>query len=510
MADKAPLASVPMFDVPEIGAPKNPTGIGSNPEITAANEEYLKAAKDYADQLEQRYARPNWFKIAAGFAKPQLGGFTASLGSASQAMGEQAELERAIAPTVAQMRSQLALQRVAQTQGIEAAKIAEKARKEDRITNPLEAAQIAGLTGGPGTETQAGQTSSTAQFGQLLQAIQSGSSYTDLVSRLPKSFVDQYLPIMINMIPGQKPPAGTPSSVLGITQATTPTGAPKAARIPGAPESSVEGLPISQQLTAQSQDLASMQVEREDLNKTLTQQSTTGVPIFEVATNLYKAASSPALAKAFGVFEGGDPLSIIGKSLESGSFPNVIANMRTYITQARMGAEEKKSAMSDLQAMEATLADLKTKMNNGVINPTDAARMFESESIPGTRSTQDAFLRGMARIGSDALTRYETKKAFDAAIKDPNFNVRDWASSDYFKDVQENAKKRAQSVIMNPASREMPKFMQQGLSGAFSAPTGKKESPSGTPNNRPSERVIDGTYWKKEGDNWVNTGRKAP
>ena len=118
MADKAPLASVPMFDVPEVGTPKNPTGIGANKEITAANEEYLKAAKDYADKLEQRYAKPNYFKIAAGFLKPQLGGFSASLGSANEAMGEQAELERAIAPTVAQMRSQLALQRIAQTQGL--------------------------------------------------------------------------------------------------------------------------------------------------------------------------------------------------------------------------------------------------------------------------------------------------------------------------------------------------------------------------------------------------------
>jgi hypothetical protein len=58
--------------------------------------------------LEQRYAQPNLFKVAAGFLKPQLGGFSASLGSASEAMGENIEQQRAIALPLAQMRTQLA------------------------------------------------------------------------------------------------------------------------------------------------------------------------------------------------------------------------------------------------------------------------------------------------------------------------------------------------------------------------------------------------------------------
>lgn len=210
-----------------------------------------------------------------------------------------------------------------------------------------------------------------------------------------------------------------------------------------------------------------MQVERDKLNTGLTQQATNAVPIFEVATNLYKAAANPSLSVAFGVFERGDPLSIIGKAVESGSFPAVIEKMRTYITQSRLGADQKKRAISDLQALEGTLADLQTKMQNGVINPTDVRTMFESESIPNVRNTQDAFLRGIARIGSDALSRYETKKAFDKALQDPNFNVQSWASSPYFSSVAENAKKRTQALITNPASFTMPRFMQQGLAGAY-------------------------------------------
>jgi len=87
-------------------------GIGTDENITKSFKDALKAKEDLAASLEQRYARPNWFKIAAGFAKPQLGGFLASLGSASDAYGEQQEAQKAIAPTVARMRAEVAAQSI--------------------------------------------------------------------------------------------------------------------------------------------------------------------------------------------------------------------------------------------------------------------------------------------------------------------------------------------------------------------------------------------------------------
>jgi len=70
--------------------------------------EYQQSLKDQIAALEQRYANPNWFKVAAGFLKPQLGGFAASLGSAGEALGEGVEQQRAAALPIAQMRAQLA------------------------------------------------------------------------------------------------------------------------------------------------------------------------------------------------------------------------------------------------------------------------------------------------------------------------------------------------------------------------------------------------------------------
>jgi hypothetical protein len=71
-------------------------------------QKYNQTLQDQIKALENRYAQPNWFKVAAGFAKPQLGGFMASLGSASEALGENVEQQRAAALPIAQMRAQLA------------------------------------------------------------------------------------------------------------------------------------------------------------------------------------------------------------------------------------------------------------------------------------------------------------------------------------------------------------------------------------------------------------------
>ncbi len=99
----------PMYDI------KSPLDIGKiNPvgsdvaDIREKQQAALDAQEKFAKTLEDRYAQPNYFKIAAGFLKPQLGGFGASLGSAAEALGTQVEQQRAIAPTIERMRAEVA------------------------------------------------------------------------------------------------------------------------------------------------------------------------------------------------------------------------------------------------------------------------------------------------------------------------------------------------------------------------------------------------------------------
>ena len=70
-------------------------------------QKYRNTLDEQVKALEQRYNEPNYWKVAAGFAKPQLGGFLASLGSAADAMGENLEKKREQELPISQMKVQI-------------------------------------------------------------------------------------------------------------------------------------------------------------------------------------------------------------------------------------------------------------------------------------------------------------------------------------------------------------------------------------------------------------------
>ena len=101
------MATTPPLSLATDPSKINPAG-ASQEDLT----EYQKSLDAQIKSLEDRYANPNYFKVAAGFLKPQLGGFFASVGSASEALGENVEQQRAAALPIAQMRSQLAQSKI--------------------------------------------------------------------------------------------------------------------------------------------------------------------------------------------------------------------------------------------------------------------------------------------------------------------------------------------------------------------------------------------------------------
>lgn len=125
---------------------------GGLPDISRANffgqppeeqEKLLSSLEDSQKALEQRYANPNWFNVAAGFLKPQLGGFAASLGSAGQALGENLEKQRANELTVAQQRAQISLMKNRMGQNSAAATLY---AQHQATGEPLSAATYAKIT----------------------------------------------------------------------------------------------------------------------------------------------------------------------------------------------------------------------------------------------------------------------------------------------------------------------------------------------------------------------------
>jgi hypothetical protein len=107
-----------------------------------ALEKYKGTLQQGIEALEKRYNEPNWFKVAAGFAKPQLGGFIASLGSAAEAAGETEEQRREQMLPVAQMKAEI--DRAAAAGHLSAADVAEaKADLDQELAEGLADAQEA-------------------------------------------------------------------------------------------------------------------------------------------------------------------------------------------------------------------------------------------------------------------------------------------------------------------------------------------------------------------------------
>lgn len=467
-----------------------PAGVGEDPEITAARDATIRATEDQIKALEQRYAQPNWFKIAGAFAKPQLGGFLASLGSASDVVGENIEQQRAIQPTIAQMRAQTAAGReglVQRTKGYTL--LNERMKKPGGMTSE-DVADIQKYDEEVGKVAQQKFANQRGTFADFLDAIRANTPRTELEAKYGKEFTDANYDYIKKQIPGMVPtgagsnvPGATPSAPNALAS-STPT------RPLGVPDSMVAGVTKGQELSTTAAQIEDRIEETKKLQTQYGQQSTNSIPTYNTAKEIYTIASKPYMAPAFAVFEKGDPMGILGKALEDQQVSRVLNGMRDQITKSRMNASDKKSAMSDLNALELSLGALQTQLQNGIINPTDARTMFEAGQVPGTKNTQDAFLRGIARIGSDALGRYETNTVFNQFLNRKDADVKEWQKSPEFLAVQANLAKRSQQAITNVAGSEVPSFMKNGLDGAYKyQPASKKAATQGNASKQSDESV---------------------
>jgi len=109
-------------------------------------QELRDAQSKAIEALQHRYDHPNWFKVAAGFAKPQLGGFVASLGSASDALGDWVEEKRQNQIPVSQLELTKAQTNMLMGNEAKAADIVSKAKTENRQLTPAEIQEITNLS----------------------------------------------------------------------------------------------------------------------------------------------------------------------------------------------------------------------------------------------------------------------------------------------------------------------------------------------------------------------------
>ena len=382
MGDKIPL----MYDVQTTDQSKiNPAGF-EDPRIAKSYENVNSTKEDLIKALEDRYAQPNWWKVAAGFAKPQLGGFMASLGSASEALGENFEQQRAIQPTIANMRSQLAQQNLALTQS----KIADEILQKEGVT-PESTAKIvrlapespqakALLQSAQVASTQAG-TKST-ELNTQVQAV-AASGKDPRMNALATIFAPDVKPeerkAAEKVINDSKPPQIEYQTWLGMS--------------PYDKQESVRKYAESQResgLTEEekSREQAKSAYDRLPLLRNI-RETALGFGVPSVKDSTGKVISGQEqMAGLLNYFGGNNPIEVIARAAADGKFGDLLAGIDAYARQSGMSPE----ARDNFQKLVKMLNENQISMRGSTLNPTDAFSSMQTMASPNIGNSQKALV----------------------------------------------------------------------------------------------------------------------
>lgn len=498
------------FDVSKV----NPMGVGKSPEVTQAYEGAMQAQKDLADSLERRFAQPNWFKVAEGFLKPQLGGFFASLGSASGALAQQQEAQRAIAPTIARMRAEIAAGQLPLAQRREQVKMLEKAKAEDRPLTPDEIQYM----------TAYGESDiSKAAMDWHRQAQARLALVREAVGAMGK---DPNMPFQ-DFAKLQMTEGADPKKVQDAQKNYEDT--LNSSRPPQIEPAQWAAMPRYDKMEAVTQ-YARAQREAGSQAETALQQTAQQAPgqlallgsIRDLAMGVglkpekdkdgKEVSGQQLMDKALGVFRGNNPFEVIARAVSDGKGPQIMQDFDQYARQFSISPQ----VMDQFQKLVKLLTENLMTLRNGTVNPTDATMLMQQSGSPNIGNTQRALVTLtdlMAHGAQHSISKYnyvvQNKVPFRMLGIDDGYlgKLRDYA--------QQHRQIATQSPDVRMPEWYSPTYSPKSAGGAQAfpvpsaapaVPAATPATPAGTPapaarRNAPgTERTIGGRVWVYQPD----------
>jgi len=337
--------------------------------------EYQQTLKDQIAALEQRYAQPNWFKIAAGFAKPQLGGFMASLGSASEALGENVEQERAAALPIAQMRSQLAQSKILtgqnklQSDEFEAWRLSKKPMDEDIYARIVSLNENSPVAKAAKAYLDAAQT----------KAATTQTKLTTEVEALRASGLDPRMKALADVYSPTVTPEARKAAEDIVLQNRPP-------QIEADKWVAMGPYDRAEELRSYTRAQRESGMDKEKLSADQAKAAMDRLPLLH---SIRETAVQPGMEKFLGVFKGNDLLSIVGRAASEGRIAGgKLQGFDEYYKQANLTNDQ----IATAQNLVKQLAELQVRSGNTITNPTDVARELYAMATPGTGNTQRSLL----------------------------------------------------------------------------------------------------------------------
>ena len=498
MASPLETPVAPIFKVPTPELPKNPAGLATDPAIREAYQSALQAQKDYADALERRYATPNWFNVGAGFLKPQLGGFFASLGSAGAELGKQVEAQRAMAPTIAQMRSELAMRQVDLAQRMKAGETAEQMAGAGRQPTPQQAATAELFARGPEGVAGAAQTATREAVGTAAAAA-AASGKDPTLSHLqaftqvqmdpnadPKK-IQEAQARYEQSLNAARPPQVEPAQWEAMSRYQKQEEAERYVRMQL--EAGVGGEQAMQQqasaaprrltLLGSVRDLAMGVGLKDEVDKT------TGQTI----------SGRQQMERALGVFSGNNPLEVIGKAASDGRFGNVLQDLTERARQLSLTP----AALDQFQKLVKLLAENQVALRGTTVNPTDAAASLQAMASPNVGNTQRSLLTlvDLMALGEQhAIDKYKY-------VLDSRIPSRQLAVDQGFLQKQADFAKQYREVATRDPLAGLPTYYSPGVNVPAPKPAAAPAPAAQRPAARPNERTVNGKTYVRQDGRWV-------
>lgn len=456
-----------------------------------AVQKYKQTLDEQIQALQKRYEEPNWFKVAAGFAKPQLGGFLASLGSASEALGENVEQQREQQLPISQMKVQieqanmLLAQKQKQNDIYQAWRQSGKPMDADtysRITSLGKDTDIARAAHEFYTGAEKGlgiTTTATAAMGKdpMLQL----DDYAKFQLR-PDANPEQAQARQaefIKAVDAARPPQVDPAQWASMSRYDKMEASANYAR-----EQREKGMG-AEELMRQRADAAPDRLKLLGSIRDLA----LGTGIAETTNKEGKKISGQEqMGMLLNKFGGNNPMEVFARAAADGKLGETLRDIDVYARQMEMSPE----ARDRFQTLVKLLAENQVALRGSALNPTDAFSQLQAVASPGTTNSQSALVTLVDLMGHSEKAMQERYK-FAKEKKIPYGQLEN--NEDYLEMRKQQAKKYREIASANPLVASPSTFDPTKVDSAPKATSG-----SGTPQNRPNERTIGGTTYVRQPD----------
>lgn len=457
-----------------------------------AVEKYKQTLDEQIKALEKRYEEPNWFKVAAGFAKPQLGGFLASLGSASEALGENVEQQREQQLPIAQMKVQIEQANMLLGQKQKQNEIYQEWRKSGK---PMDADTYSRITSlGEGTDVAkaarefytgakeglgitVGAAEAASKLPQLGKALE-GYTKFQLNPDADQEQVDASRATYEKDLNGARPPQ--------IDQATwnAMSTYDKQAAVEVAGRKKMEKGMDAEEIMRQRADAAPDRLKLLGAVRDLA----FGAGISDVTgKDGKKITGQEQMGQLLNKFGGNNPIEVFARAAADGKLGETLRDIDVYARQIDMSPEAK----DRFQELVKLLAENQVALRGSALNPTDAFGQLQAAASPGIGNSQTALVT-LVDLMSHAEKANQERYKFAKERRIPYGELEN--NEDYLELRKQQAKKYREIAASNPLSSSPSTFDPTKVNSA------PKPSSSGTPSNRPNERLIGGKTWVRQPD----------